>query len=217
MKQIIKNKYDIHAILGIGIAFLLFFDSIGTFFSITLPILASAVISILIEVIQYNASNDEEYDIDKYDVITTVAFTAITTILYLLFPEIQSNLFGVYLIVLSTTIWVLRFPKFRGFFVKYFALNYIGKKFTGLRAGTIIFPLFIINGLVTAFFDFNLIVFFPLAVALYFGFLYFIGNPIKWSELDKSQKFQYGSWEYSNLSYEEQIEWNQIYNQLNKK
>lgn len=74
MKQIIKNKYELHAILGIGIAFLLFFDSIGTFFSITLPILASAVISILIEVIQYNASNDEEYDIDKYDVITTVAF-----------------------------------------------------------------------------------------------------------------------------------------------
>lgn len=217
MKQIIKNKYDLHAILGLGIAFMVFFDSIESIVKYALPIIASLVIATLIEIVQFNSSEKSEYQIDASDILVTIGFTVIGVILHLLFPEIQSNLFGVYLVVLSITIWYLRFPKFRKLIVKYFALNYIGKKFTGLRAGVIILPLFIINGLVTAFYDFNLLVFFPLAIALYFGFVYFIGNPIKWNELDKSQKFQYGSWEYSEMSLEEQMEWNQIYNELNKK
>ena len=221
MKNFIEKKYELHLILGIGIGFLLFISGVPVGMRQILPMFGGLFLGLVAEFIQYLIlklqGKSADYKYDKHDVLYVLYGSILATVICTLFPELESALFGVYLIVLSSTIWYLRFLQFRKLIVKYFALNYIGKKLTGLRAGTIILPLVIINGLITAFYDFNLIAFFPLAIALYFGFVYFIGNPVKWNELDKSQKFQYGSWEYSEMTLEEQLEWNQIYNELNKK
>lgn len=86
----------------------------------------------------------------------------------------------------------------RKFIVKYFAMDYIcrafGYTFNFVRAATFIFPLFVLNALLVLKFDYQvwqLITAIPLALSLFFGFIYFRIAPVEWEELDNEQLFQY--------------------------
>jgi len=116
----------------------------------------------------------------------------------------------------------------RKLIVKNFALDYFGNlfgwKFNAPRASRIIFPLFVITGILIAFFTpnwptptFILSILYLLdVIALFFGFVYFRINPIKWDELDEEQKLQYGLFENgSKLTKEQEKEWLKIYKKYN--
>lgn len=90
--------------------------------------------------------------------------------------------------------------KMRKFIVKHFALDYITKAFgytiNFVRPATIIFPLFVLNGIITIKYDYptwQIIFLIPLVISLFLGFLYFRFFPVKWRELDMEQLFQYQS------------------------
>lgn len=95
----------------------------------------------------------------------------------------------------------------RKFIIRQFALNYTFKLFnrywTALRASRIIFPLFVISGLLITYVGWNAItIFFSILtlISLFFGFIYFDFFPIKEEEydiLDEDQKKQYDY--YKNL------------------
>jgi hypothetical protein len=113
----------------------------------------------------------------------------------------------------------------RKLIVKHFALDYFitifGKKFNAPRASRVIFPLFLLTGFTLIFFtpDYPepspiLWTFYILDLtALFFGFVYFRIWPVKWEELDESQKFQMGT--FSKLTESQSKEWTRIYNKLN--
>jgi hypothetical protein len=108
----------------------------------------------------------------------------------------------------------------RRLIVKHFALNYTFKVFntniTSLRASRIIAPLFLITGILVSAFTpewptptlLLWIFYFLDIIALFFGFIYFRFRPIKWEELDKDQKYQYGV--YVKLTGDQYLEWVQI-------
>ncbi len=88
----------------------------------------------------------------------------------------------------------------RKFIVKHFALDYICRvfdyTFNFTRSATFIFPLFVLNGIIALKYDFpvwQIVFLIPLAVSLFFGFLYFRFFPVKWQELDMEQLHQYRS------------------------
>lgn len=108
----------------------------------------------------------------------------------------------------------------RHLIVKFFALDYLynifGWRLNGARAGTIILPLFCITGILLAFFTPDYPTPTPLlwfvywldALVLFFGFVYFRFYPVKWEELDNSQKLQLGA--KGNLTDEQEKEWAKI-------
>ena len=112
----------------------------------------------------------------------------------------------------------------RQLIVKHFALNYTFKVFniniTSLRASRIIAPLFLITGILVAFFTpmwptptLLLWLFYLLdAIAVFFGFIYFKFKPVKWDELDKDQKYQYGI--FIELTGDQYLEWVEIRKEL---
>lgn len=111
----------------------------------------------------------------------------------------------------------------RNWLVKNFVLNYMftifGKTFNAPRASRIIFPLFFITGIFVARNPnwptptlFIWILYALCAIALFFGFVYFSFFPVKWEELDKSQKYQYGI--FKSLNDDQQEEWLLIQKEL---
>jgi hypothetical protein len=92
----------------------------------------------------------------------------------------------------------------RKFLVKHFVGDYyarlFGSTFNWVRAANIIFPLGCINGIYLVKTDTlsfetvpGIILLGLFLVAVFFGFVYFKLKPIKWDELDDSQKWQYGT------------------------
>lgn len=87
----------------------------------------------------------------------------------------------------------------RKFIVKHFALDYFtkifGKTMNFTRSATFIYPLFVINAIFSLMVDgfsiYMLATLAPLAIALFFGFIYFRIKPVKWYELDLVQLYQY--------------------------
>ena len=85
----------------------------------------------------------------------------------------------------------------RQFIVKQFALDCwvkIGRRtFNFTRASRIIYPLFILAGLATIDGSvlLRVLTYVPLAVSVYFGFVYFRFYPVKFHELNEVQKYQY--------------------------
>ena len=109
----------------------------------------------------------------------------------------------------------------RNLIVKLFAFDYIVKtgKRSGnfLRAANIIFPLCALTiTLLAASEDWNVPIYLSiisevaLAISLFIGFVYFNYYPVKFDELDISQKWQYGKSGYAELSPNELGEWNAI-------
>lgn len=108
----------------------------------------------------------------------------------------------------------------RKFLVKHFVLDYFinifGWKTNAVRASRIIFPLFVITGIVVAFFTpdwptpTSLLWFLYLldVIAIFFGFVYFRLKPAKWEELDENQKLQAGN--FMKLTPEQYLEWTKI-------
>ena len=106
----------------------------------------------------------------------------------------------------------------RTLIVKFFALDYIvkigNKKINFVRASNILFPLFCWNGYEVASGGYiyestsGLISFFILLIAIYFGFFYFKKHPVKFYELDKSQKWQFG--QHTTLGGLQGVEWQEI-------
>lgn len=91
----------------------------------------------------------------------------------------------------------------RKLIIKHFALDYIaiifGQRTNWVRAANIIFPLFCINGVYSIKTEtyplettIGIILLALLVIALFFGFVYFKLYPVKWEELDRMQKWQYG-------------------------
>jgi len=116
----------------------------------------------------------------------------------------------------------------RKWLVRNFVLDYMftifGKTFNAPRASRIIFPLFVITGFFVAtnpdWPTPTLLIWFLYllcASALFFGFVYFRFFPVKWEELDKFQKFQYGI--FKPLDDDQYEEWLLIQKELleNKK
>lgn len=105
--------------------------------------------------------------------------------------------------------------------MKHFVLDYrlkiFGKMYNAPRASRIIFPIMVITGYFavtnpnyptpTSFVWF---LYTLLTIALFFGFVYFRINPVKWEELDDFQKFQYGVFKFDELTKQQQIEYNII-------
>lgn len=59
--------------------------------------------------------------------------------------------------------------------------------------------------------------YFIIAVALFFGFVYFRIKPAQWIELDSDQKRQYGYFSGAILTSEQYKEWLSLVNNYNKK
>ena len=115
----------------------------------------------------------------------------------------------------------------REFLVRNFVLDYtvnlFGKMYNAPRASRIIYPLMVITGWFAVtnpnyptptFFVW--ILYGLLVAALFFGFVYFRFYPVKWEELDKFQKFQYGFFPYANLDRGQYREWRLICIELQK-
>ena len=111
----------------------------------------------------------------------------------------------------------------RKFLVRNFVLDYrvkiFGKCFNAPRASRIIFPLFVITGLANSFNQnfptptpFIWFLYFLVALSLFFGFVYFSIKPVKYSELDRFQKLQYGFIKFEELTPSEMSEWQIIRN-----
>jgi hypothetical protein len=116
----------------------------------------------------------------------------------------------------------------RKWLVKNFVLDYFftlfGTTFNAPRASRIIFPTFVITGLLVSTnpdwptpTPLIWIMYFLCTVVLFFGFIYFKLYPAKWEELDELQKYQYGEFKYNELSSYQKIEWKRIYEKLLQK
>lgn len=114
----------------------------------------------------------------------------------------------------------------RQFLVKNFVLDYtfnlFGKIYNAPRASRIIFPLFVITGIANILNDdfptpngLVWFLYFLVALALFFGFVYFRLFPAKWEELDDFQKYQYGI--FKKLTPKQHKEWIKIYEKLTYK
>ena len=87
----------------------------------------------------------------------------------------------------------------RKFIVRHFALDYFtkcfGKTINFTRSATFIYPLFALNAIISLMVDgfepFMIATLIPLALALFFGFVYFRIKPVKFEELDLVQIWQY--------------------------
>lgn len=116
----------------------------------------------------------------------------------------------------------------RKLLVKHFVLDYMGNifgwKFNAPRASRIIYPLMVIAG----YFSVTnpnwptpthlvWMLYILLALALFFGFIYFRIWPAKWEELDEMQKFQYGKFKWDDMTSAQRIEWTAISNSLLRK
>tara|TARA_R110000868_G_scaffold82264_7_gene232347 strand:- start:2496 stop:2858 length:363 start_codon:yes stop_codon:yes gene_type:complete len=116
----------------------------------------------------------------------------------------------------------------RKFLVKHFVLDYtvnlFGRHYNAPRASRIIYPLMVITGFISGtnpdwptptllIWALYLLV----ALALFLGFVYFRFYPVKWEELDKFQKFQYGHFPYANLTKTQYQEWLKIRKQIQNK
>jgi len=105
----------------------------------------------------------------------------------------------------------------RKLIVKYFALDYIcrvfGKSVNFVRAANVIFPLMCLSGILMManagiIFTMSLIL---TLLSLFLGFVYFRISPIKWEELDKNQKWQFGKFHiYQSLDFDHKKEWETI-------
>lgn len=115
----------------------------------------------------------------------------------------------------------------RKFLVKNFVLDYqgdwFGWKFNAPRASRIIYPLMVITGWFSVtnpdWPNPTLLVWFLytlLAVALFFGFVYFRFYPAQWQELDAFQKYQYGIFKAAELSKSQYKEWVEISKMFNQ-
>jgi hypothetical protein len=113
----------------------------------------------------------------------------------------------------------------RKWLVKNFVLDYMitlfGETYNAPRASRIIFPIFIITGILVAtnpnWPNPTILIwfmYFVTAISLFFGFIYFRLYPVKWEELDEFQKFQYGFFNGETLSSEQFIEWIKIKNKF---
>lgn len=124
----------------------------------------------------------------------------------------------------------------RFFLVRNFALGYttkmFGKYWSYPRAARITFPIFVVTGFVHVTNPnwpipslLGLLLFLLTAgciwvgfpkLPLWFGHGYFNLYPIKWEELDRDQKYQYGSYNQTKLTSEQYNEWKHIYNEINR-
>jgi hypothetical protein len=106
----------------------------------------------------------------------------------------------------------------RKWLVKNFVLDYtfkiFGKLYNAPRASRIIYPIFVITGLLVSTnpdwptpTPLIWFMYFLCATALFFGFVYFKIKPAKWDELDEFQKYQYGFFSGANLTSEQFKEW----------
>ena len=109
----------------------------------------------------------------------------------------------------------------RKFLVKHFVLDYtfmlFGRHYDAPRASRIIYPLMVITGYISVTNPdwptptvLIWALYFLLALALFFGFVYFRYYPVKWEELDDRQKFQYGMFPYAYLTQKQYEEWLKI-------
>jgi len=111
----------------------------------------------------------------------------------------------------------------RKLLVKHFVLDYFnifGLPLKAVRASRIIFPLFVLTGILLILHDqCNLPYFFVIvaylfdALSIYFGFVYFRIWPAQWEELDDEQKWQYGV--LKELTEAQYKEWAVINKRLN--
>jgi hypothetical protein len=99
-------------------------------------------------------------------------------------------------------------------FVLDYTVNLFGKRYNAPRASRIIYPLMAITGwFAVTNPDYPTptflvwVLYALLATSLFFGFVYFRFYPVKWEELDKFQKFQYGFFPYANLTTLQYQEW----------
>lgn len=126
--------------------------------------------------------------------------------------------------------------EFRKFAIKNFVLGYsvkmFGKYWNYPRASRITFPVFVLTGFLSVtnpdwpnptFLIWMLYVCTTLCLWLgfpklwlWFGYGYFNMYPIKFKELDKLQKYQYGNFYKENMTTEEYNEWKMIYNEINR-
>ena len=113
----------------------------------------------------------------------------------------------------------------RKFLVRNFVLDYtaniFGWQYNAPRASRIIYPLMVITGWFSVtnpdwpaptplvWFLYSL-----LATSLFFGFVYFRFSPVKWEELDKFQKYQYGMFHSAKLTKDQYKEWVKIYEEI---
>jgi hypothetical protein len=106
----------------------------------------------------------------------------------------------------------------RKFLVRNFVLDYtiklFGKHYNAPRGSRIIFPLFVITGIANILNDdyptpngLVWVLYFLVALALFFGFVYFRIYPVKFNELDDFQKLQYGYAPFVKLTPNERKEW----------
>ena len=113
----------------------------------------------------------------------------------------------------------------RKWLVKNFVLDYMftvfGTTYNAPRASRIIFPIFVITGILVAtnpnWPNPTILIWFMYLVttiSLFFGFIYFRIYPINWEELDDFQKFQYGFFKGETLSSEQFLEWLKIKNKF---
>ena len=113
----------------------------------------------------------------------------------------------------------------RKFLVRNFVLDYrmklFGKYYNAPRASRIIFPLFVITGLLNSYnpnFPFPTpliwVCYFLVVLSVYFGFIHFniASNRANFDELDEFQKFQYGSAPFTKLNPRQMKEWLKIRN-----
>jgi hypothetical protein len=106
----------------------------------------------------------------------------------------------------------------RKWLIKNFVLDYqhklLGKKYKTSRSSRIIFPLFVITGILTAR-NLNLLeptifiwfMYFLTTTSLYFSFIHFRFYPVTWEELDDFQKYQYGFLKQKEITNEQYKEW----------
>lgn len=106
----------------------------------------------------------------------------------------------------------------RNWLVKNFVLDYqltlFSTTYNAPRASRIIFPLFIITGILTCF-NPNWpvptipiwVCYFLTLLSLFFGFIYFHIIPVEWEELDLWQKYQYGALKPHDLTKKQYMEW----------
>ena len=99
-------------------------------------------------------------------------------------------------------------------FVLDYELNLFGKQYNAPRASRIIFPLFVITGILNCLNDdwptptILISIFYLLTtISLYFGFMHFKIFPVTWIELDDLQKYQYGMVKSDKLTKEQYMEW----------
>ena len=108
-------------------------------------------------------------------------------------------------------------------FVLSFSINLFGRTYNAPRASRIIFPLFILTGIANGLNDdwptptpLIWVLYSLVAIALFFGFTYFRLYPIKWEELDRYQKYQYGFIKPFELSDKQYREWIYLSREYNK-